>query len=78
MTIDSDVQALGEGIQKLEFQLTDSLQASIDQARVCVQEKCGSLSVSAALYDRFGSTFIKSCGLRADPVIQLAIQVTSP
>lgn len=71
----SGVQASGEGVEKLEFQLTDSLRASIDKARACVEEKCGSLSVSAVQYDRYGSDFIKSSGLRADPVIQLAIQV---
>lgn len=77
VSIESGVQASGEGVKKLEFQLTDSLRASIDKARACVEEKCGSLSVSAVQYDRYGSDFIKSSGLRADPVIQLAIQVTS-
>lgn len=77
VSIESDVQASGEGVKKLEFQLTDSLRASIDKARACVEEKYGSLSVSAVQYDRYGSDFIKSSGLRADPLIQLAIQVTS-
>ena len=67
--------ALGEGVQQLEFQLTDSLRAAIEESRAEVQEKCGSLSLNAAQYDRYGSAFIKKSGLRADPLMQLAIQV---
>lgn len=77
VSLESGVEASGEGVEKVEFQLTDSLRASIDKARTHVQEKCGSLSVSAVQYNRYGSNFIKSSGLKADPVIQLAIQVTS-
>lgn len=67
--------ASGEGVQRLEFQLTDDLSAAIEEARAQVQEKCASLSATAVVYDRYGGDLIKRSGLRADPLIQLAFQV---
>ena len=72
---DTDVQASQAGVEKLEFELTNSLSAAIEEARTHVQEKCSSLSVCAMQYYGYGSDFIKSSGLRADPLIQLALQV---
>lgn len=51
------------------------MKSAVDQARERVEETCKSLSVCAAQYDRYGSNFIKNCGLRADALIQLAFQV---
>ena len=71
----TDQDGSGEDVTKLEFQLNDKVKAAVEEARATVQEKCDSLSVCAAQYDRYGSNFIKSSGLRADPLMQLAFQV---
>ena len=62
-------------MEKLEFELNSGLSAAIEEARTNVQERCSSLSVCAMQYFGYGSDFIKSSGLRADPLIQLALQV---
>ena len=62
-------------MQKLEFQLSGKVRAAVDEARCHVQEMCSSLSVCAIQYDHYGSDIIKSSGLRADPLMQLAFQV---
>ena len=69
------VQASGEGVQQLEFQLTDRIKLGIERGREEVEERCNSLSVSTLLHEQFGSAFIKSKDLRSDAFIQLAIQV---
>lgn len=72
---DTGVQASQAGVEKLKFELTSGLSAAIEEARTNVQERCSSLSVCAMQYFGYGSDFIKSSGLRADPLIQLALQV---
>ena len=74
----TDQSSSGEGVRKLEFQLNHRLKAAIEEARDKVHDTCNSLSVCAAQYDRYGSSFIKSSGLRADPLMQLAFQVCPP
>ena len=69
------MNSCGNGVKKLEFQLNERLKTAIDEAKVKVHDTCSSLSVCAAQYDRYGSKFIKECGLRADPLMQLAFQV---
>ena len=50
--------------------------AAVEEARACVQETCLSLSVCPNQYEKYGSSCIKSSGLRPDPFIQLAFQVS--
>ena len=69
------MEASGEGVRQLEFQLTDHVKLAIEEARKEVEEKCHSLSVDTVQFHRYGSGFIKSKGLRADAFVQLALQV---
>ena len=58
--------------------MNQGLKAAVDEAKVKVQELCGSLSVCAARYEGYGSDLVKSKGLKADPLMQLALQVHPP
>lgn len=63
-----------EGVVRLDFNLSDKVKNTIDQAREEIEERCRTLSVKTLQYHKYGKNFIKKLKLSPDALLQLAIQ----
>ena len=65
----------GEGVCRLEFDLSEEVKAAVEEGRRAMEEKGRSLSVSTMKIDAFGRGLFKRKQLSPDAVMQLAFQV---
>lgn len=65
----------GEGVERLQFQLSDRLKSAAEAARSEVESRTRDLNINIVQYRRFGKNLIKAKGLSPDAIMQLAFQI---
>jgi len=78
-TTNPQLSAATEGptglVEKVEFNLPDSVKDGIDQAKKDYEQTTNSLSVNIFQFHEFGRSLVKKSKLSPDAVMQLAFQV---
>lgn len=65
-----------DGVTRLQFDLSDSLKNTVEEAKKEVEENTRRLSVNTMQYMKYGRNALKKHKLSADAIMQLAIQVS--
>lgn len=69
------VEPSREGVERLDFDLSERAKTAIEVGRSEMEKKGQSLRVNTLRYDRFGKNLLKRKQLSPDAILQLAFQV---